>query len=102
MATQTQDYVDKVLAYSDSVITGDLLRFDESRSDFHTVNKKDFDYKRSAGLAKLKAAQQTNPSSILAKNKDKSTTNLYKTDAPEVNASSTSDNQSSDADTSSK
>ncbi|MBZ5978939.1 LTA synthase family protein [Leuconostoc gelidum subsp. gelidum] len=102
MAAQTQDYVDKVLAYSDSVITGDLLRFDESRSDFHTVNKKDFDYKRSSGLAKLKAAQQTNPSSVLAKNKNKSTTNLYKTDAPEVNTSSTSDNQSSDADTSSK
>ncbi|QBR47120.1 LTA synthase family protein [Leuconostoc kimchii] len=86
-ATETQAYVDKVLAYSDSVITGDLLRFDTSRADFHKVNKKTFDYKKSVGLAKLREAQKTNPSSVLAKNNNKSTIDLYKTDTPELNSS---------------
>ncbi|MGO2916690.1 MAG: LTA synthase family protein, partial [Leuconostoc falkenbergense] len=70
-------YATKVLGYSDEVITGDLLRFDTSRSDFHAVNKKDYNYKKSAGLAALKKAQKSNPSSILAQNKGKSTLSDY-------------------------
>ncbi|MDV8952002.1 LTA synthase family protein [Leuconostoc falkenbergense] len=77
-------YATKVLGYSDEVITGDLLRFDTSRSDFHAVNKKDYNYKKSAGLAALKKAQKSNPSSILAQNKGKSTLSDYVTDAPEL------------------
>ncbi|MCT4404269.1 LTA synthase family protein [Leuconostoc falkenbergense] len=77
-------YATKVLGYSDEVITGDLLRFDTSRSDFHAVNKKDYNYKKSAGLAALKKVQKSNPSSILAQNKGKSTLSDYVTDAPEL------------------
>lgn len=84
VAKTMSDYVTKVLGYSDDVITGDLLRFDTSRSDFHAVNKKDYNYKKSAGLAALKKAQKTNPSSILAQNKGKSTLSDYVTDAPEL------------------
>ncbi|MFT9470157.1 LTA synthase family protein [Leuconostoc pseudomesenteroides] len=84
VAKTMSDYATKVLGYSDDVITGDLLRFDTSRSDFHAVNKKDYDYKKSAGLAALKQAQKSNPSSILAQNKGKSTLSDYVTDAPEL------------------
>ncbi|WP_349551129.1 LTA synthase family protein [Leuconostoc pseudomesenteroides] len=84
VAKTMSDYATKVLGYSDDVITGDLLRFDTSRSDFHAVNKKDYNYKKSAGLAALKKAQKTNPSSILAQNKGKSTLSDYVTDAPEL------------------
>ncbi|MFT8543885.1 MAG: LTA synthase family protein [Leuconostoc falkenbergense] len=77
-------YATTVLGYSDEVITGDLLRFDTSRSDFHAINKKDYNYKKSAGLAALKKAQKSNPSSILAQNKGKSTLSDYVTDAPEL------------------
>ena len=84
VAKTMSDYATKVLGYSDDVITGDLLRFDTSRSDFHAVNKKDYNYKKSAGLAALKKAQKSNPSSILAQNKGKSTLSDYVTDAPEL------------------
>lgn len=99
MAGPTQKYVDQVLENSDAVITGDLLRFDTARTDFHAVNKKALDYKKSAGLASLKAAQQTNPSSVLAKNKGKSTISEYQTDAPELK---TTDNNAQDASSSAK
>lgn len=84
VAKTMSDYATKVLGYSDDVITGDLLRFDTSRSDFHAVNKKDYNYKKSVGLAALKKAQKSNPSSILAQNKGKSTLSDYVTDAPEL------------------
>jgi len=84
VAKTMSDYATKALGYSDDVITGDLLRFDTSRSDFHAVNKKDYNYKKSAGLAALKKAQKSNPSSILAQNKGKSTLSDYVTDAPEL------------------
>ena len=99
MAGPTQKYVDQVLENSDAVITGDLLRFDTARPDFHAVNKKALDYKKTAGLASLKAAQQTNPSSVLAKNKGKSTLGDYQTDAPELKST---DNNGQDASSSSK
>lgn len=99
-AEKVQSHVDKVLDYSDSVITGDLLRFDKSRSDFHAIDKKDYSYKKSDGLSALQRAQKTNPSSALAKNKSKSTLDLYKTDAPELAPSSSDEN--SDASSSSK
>ncbi|CAH1856524.1 LTA synthase family protein [Convivina intestini] len=82
-AKKAQDYADKSLSYSDKIITGDLLRFDTSRSNFHAVNKKDFDYQKSAALKILKRNQESNPSSVLAKNNGHSSTSDYTTDAPE-------------------
>ncbi|CAH1851100.1 LTA synthase family protein [Convivina intestini] len=82
-AKKAQDYADKSLSYSDKIITGDLLRFDTSRSNFHAVNKKDFDYQKSAALKILKRNQESNPSSVLAKNNGHSSTGDYTTDAPE-------------------
>lgn len=75
----TQRYVDQQLDYSDEVVTGDLLRF-YHRSDFKTLVKKDYNYTLKDSLARLKQAQQTNPSSLLAKNHGKSLLSLYKTD----------------------
>ncbi|WP_434063053.1 LTA synthase family protein [Eupransor demetentiae] len=80
-------YADKVLSDSDKVITGDLLRFDK-RTDFHKVNKKNYDYSKKATLKALKRSQETNPSSVLAKNDGHSTTDEYTTDAPEYSSSS--------------
>ncbi len=97
LAKQTQNYVDQVLSNSDAVITGDLLRFDTARPDFHPVNKKSFDYKKSVGLANLKAAQKSNPSSVLAKNKGKSTMDQYQTDAPELKSATDSSNSSTES-----
>ena len=80
---QTQSYVDKVLKYSDKVVTGDLLRFDK-RTDFAKVDKSKITYKVDTGLSNLKRSQTTNPSSVFAKNGNKSKVSDYKTDAPEL------------------
>ncbi|MDF7626328.1 LTA synthase family protein [Lactobacillaceae bacterium L1_55_11] len=84
-AKTNQEYADKALLYSDKVITGDLLRFDTNRSDFHAINKKDFNYQRTEALKKLKQSQQSSPSSVLAKNGGHSTLGDYTTSAPELN-----------------
>ncbi|WP_312476806.1 hypothetical protein [Neobacillus sp.] len=75
--------MDKVLKYSDKVVTGDLLRFDK-RTDFAKVDKSKITYKVDTGLSNLKRNQTTNPSSVFAKNGNKSKVNDYKTDAPEL------------------
>ncbi|KRM71145.1 LTA synthase family protein [Lacticaseibacillus brantae] len=82
------------LSLSDRVINGDLLRF-YTPSGFKKVDKKDFSYKLSTALAMLKAAQEKEPTSVLAKNKGKSTVDLYKTDAPELKSDSSSSSSSS-------
>ena len=93
VAKQMSAYVTKVLGYSDAVITGDLLRFDTSNSDFNLINKKNYNYKKTEGLASLKKALKSNPSSVLAKNKGKSTLSDYVTDAPELKTDSDDDDK---------
>ncbi|MFD1673023.1 LTA synthase family protein [Agrilactobacillus yilanensis] len=75
------NHVATELSLSDSVITGDLLRF-YTPNGFDTVNKSDYSYKKSTALKKLKKNQGEN--SIYSENGDKTTTDLYKTDAPEL------------------
>lgn len=67
------------LSLSDRVITGNLLRFYKLK-DFKQVDRKKYDYKKEKAMAKLKE----NKNSLLEKNKGKSTSELYKTDAPEL------------------
>ncbi|MGO2709474.1 MAG: LTA synthase family protein, partial [Leuconostoc mesenteroides] len=93
VAKQMSAYATKVLGYSDAVITGDLLRFDTSNSDFNLINKKNYNYKKTEGLASLKKALKSNPSSVLAKNKGKSTLSDYVTDAPELKTDSDDDDK---------
>ena len=93
VAKQMSAYATKVLGYSDAVITGDLLRFDTSNSDFNLINKKNYIYKKTEGLASLKKALKSNPSSVLAKNKGKSTLSDYVTDAPELKTDSDDDDK---------
>ncbi|APX72403.1 LTA synthase family protein [Companilactobacillus allii] len=72
------------LSLSDRVINGDLLRF-HKLPGFTKVNKKDYSYKKSTALKKLKAARKKDGTSILAQNDNKSLLDLYTTDAPELN-----------------
>ncbi|EHN59188.1 LTA synthase family protein [Oenococcus kitaharae] len=74
---QTQNFVDQQLAYSDQVVSGDLLRFDK-RNNFKKVDKKNYDYTLGPSLASLKQAQISNPSSLRTKNGGKSLLKLYK------------------------
>ncbi|QNQ84027.1 LTA synthase family protein [Lactobacillus sp. PV037] len=67
------------LSLSDRVITGNLLRFYKVK-DFKAINRKDYNYKKEKSLEKLKSAKTT----LLDKNKGKSTEDLYKTNAPEL------------------
>ncbi|WP_010625625.1 LTA synthase family protein [Companilactobacillus versmoldensis] len=71
------------LSLSDRVINGDLLRF-YNPTDFTKVDKKDYSYKKSTALKKLKKARTKNGTSILAQNDNKSLMDLYQTDAPEL------------------
>lgn len=71
------------LSLSDRVINGDLLRF-YNPTDFTKVDKKDYSYKKSTALKKLKKARTKNGTSILAQNDNKSLMYLYQTDAPEL------------------
>ncbi|WP_125715353.1 LTA synthase family protein [Companilactobacillus kedongensis] len=70
------------LSLSDRVVNGDLLRF-HTVPGFTKVDKKDYSYKKSTALKKLKASQKKG-TSVLAQNDDKSLTDLYTTDAPEL------------------
>ncbi|MDF7637362.1 LTA synthase family protein [Leuconostocaceae bacterium ESL0958] len=83
-AARVQAYADAELSNSDKVITGDLLRFDKNRLNFHQINKKSYDYQKDKALTALKNSQQSNPTSALAKHQGQSTVGDYKTDAPEV------------------
>ncbi|MQS75788.1 LTA synthase family protein [Lactobacillus halodurans] len=73
------------LSLSDRVINGDLLRF-HKLPGFTTVNTKDYSYKKSKALKKLKKAQKKNGTSLLAQNDNKSMLDLYQTDAPELSS----------------
>ncbi|GAP02483.1 sulfatase family protein [Fructobacillus pseudoficulneus] len=83
-AERVQAYVDDSLSNSDKVITGDLLRFDKNRWNFHKINKKNYDYTKADTLKALKSSQTSNPTSILALRNGQSTVSDYKTDAPEL------------------
>lgn len=80
---QDQEYVTSSLDLSDKVITGDLLRF-YTPSNFKNVNKQDITYNYTKSMAQIKQAQKDKKSSLLYKNNDKSTVDLYSTDAPEL------------------
>lgn len=80
---QDQEYVTSSLDLSDKVITGDLLRF-YTPSNFKNVNKQDITYNYTKSMAQLKQAQKDKKSSLLYKNNDKSTVDMYSTDAPEL------------------
>ncbi|ETA73590.1 LTA synthase family protein [Ligilactobacillus equi] len=77
-----QDYATDILAMSDQVTTGDLLRFYKP-SWFKLVDKSQYSYKLSDAKKALKQAQKTKKS-LLSENKGVSTEKLYKTDAPEL------------------
>lgn len=83
-AQRVQSYVDESLSNSDKVITGDLLRFDKNRWNFHKIDKKSYDYTKANTLKALKASQSSSPTSILALRNGQSTVSDYKTDAPEL------------------
>lgn len=91
-----QDYVDTSLEYSDKVITGDLLRF-YTPTNFKKIGTSKISYKTSDTKENLKRELITEPSSIFARNHNKSVADLYKTDAPELN----SDDESKESSTNS-
>ncbi|MCH4172727.1 MAG: LTA synthase family protein [Lactobacillus sp.] len=74
------NHVATELSLSDSVITGDLLRFYEP-AWFKKVDKTKYSYKKSKALKALKADANKD---TLEKQDGKSTEDLYKTDAPEL------------------
>lgn len=69
------------LSLSDRVMTGNLLRFYKP-SWFKKVDTSDFDYNKTAALAKLKKAAKSK-TSLKSQLGKKDATSLYKTDAPE-------------------
>ena len=76
-------HVTTSLSLSDSVITGDLLRF-YTPSNFTKVNKSDYNYKKSKALETLKKAQEKEKTSLIEQHGGVSTEDLFKTDAPEL------------------
>ena len=71
------------LSMSDKVLNGDLLRFYHP-AGFKQLKRSDFNYQKDYALKKLKRAQKTDPTSLMAKNGGKSLAGLYHTDAPEL------------------
>ncbi|MCZ2492185.1 MULTISPECIES: LTA synthase family protein [Dellaglioa] len=80
---QELKHVTTSLSLSDSVITGDLLRF-YTPSNFTKVNKSDYNYKKSKALETLKKAQEKEKTSLIEQHGGVSTEDLFKTDAPEL------------------
>ncbi|MCD2257248.1 LTA synthase family protein [Lactobacillus sp. CC-MHH1034] len=78
---QMTNHVATELSLSDRVITGDLLRF-YTPKDFKKVDKQKYSYKKSKASKTLKADLDKN--SLLHQNDGNSTTDMYKTDAPEL------------------
>ncbi|MEJ6399582.1 LTA synthase family protein [Nicoliella lavandulae] len=78
-----QNHVNTELSLSDRVVQGDLLRFYDPKG-FVKVNKRDYNYKPSAGLASLKERNAKEHTSLVDENGGKSTMGDYKTDAPEL------------------
>ena len=71
------------LSLSDRVITGNLLRFYKP-DGFEYVKRKNYSYKKSDSLKRLKKAEKKSKNSIWYQNGKKTTQNDFKTDAPEL------------------
>ncbi|MEY8531890.1 LTA synthase family protein [Lactobacillus taiwanensis] len=71
------------LSLSDRVITGNLLRFYRP-DDFKYVKRKNYSYKKSESLKRLKKAEKKSRNSLWYQNGKKSTQSDFKTDAPEL------------------
>ena len=71
------------LSLSDRVITGNLLRFYKPEG-FEYVKRKNYSYKKSDSLKRLKKAEKKSKNSVWYQNGKKTTQNDFKTDAPEL------------------
>lgn len=71
------------LSLSDRVITGNLLRFYKPNG-FKYVKRKNYSYKKTDSLKKLKKAEKKSKNSVWYQNGKKSTQSDFKTDAPEL------------------
>ena len=71
------------LSLSDRVITGNLLRFYKP-DGFEYVKRKNYSYKKSDSLKRLKKAERKSKSSVWYQNGKKTTQSYFKTDAPEL------------------
>ena len=83
----------KQLEMSDSLNEKNLLRFYKN-PDFKKVNSADYNYSDGLDKAiKIEDKLKLKSTSMYSRNQDKSLEDLYKTDAPEVNHKSTSENR---------
>lgn len=71
------------LSLSDRVITGNLLRFYKP-DGFEYVKRKNYSYKKSDSLKRLKKAEKKSKNSVWYQNGKKTTQSYFKTDAPEL------------------
>ncbi|OYS21390.1 glycerol phosphate lipoteichoic acid synthase [Lactobacillus taiwanensis] len=71
------------LSLSDRVVTGNLLRFYRP-DDFKYVKRKNYSYKKSESLKRLKKAEKKSKNSLWYQKEKKSTQSDFKTDAPEL------------------
>lgn len=71
------------LSLSDRVITGNLLRFYKPNG-FKYVKRKNYSYKKTDSLKRLKKAERNGKNSVWYQNGKKSTQSDFKTDAPEL------------------
>lgn len=71
------------LSLSDRVITGNLLRFYKP-DRFEYVKRKNYSYKKSDSLKRLKKAEKKSKNSVWYQNGKKTTQSDFKTDAPEL------------------
>ena len=71
------------LSLSDRVITGNLLRFYKP-DGFEYVKRKNYSYKKSDSLKRLKKAERKSKNSVWYQNGKKTTQSYFKTDAPEL------------------
>ena len=71
------------LSLSDRVITGNLLRF-YKLDGFEYVKRKNYSYKKSDSLKRLKKAEKKSKNSVWYRNGKKTTQSDFKTDAPEL------------------
>lgn len=71
------------LSLSDRVITGNLLRFYKPNG-FKYVKRKNYSYKKTDSLKRLKKAEKKSKNSVWYQNGKKSTQSDFKTDAPEL------------------
>ena len=71
------------LSLSDRVITGNLLRVYKP-DEFEYVKRKNYSYKKSDSLKRLKKAEKKSKNSVWYRNGKKTTQSDFKTDAPEL------------------